>query len=55
MFQVSDENVSSTSDYASIETVNRLSSASNYSVSNRPSPVDSGGGEAQSVEGVGGK
>ncbi|KAK3930299.1 Actin-fragmin kinase, partial [Frankliniella fusca] len=39
---VSDENISSTSDYASIETVNRLSSASNYSVSNRPSPVDSG-------------
>ncbi|XP_052124918.1 uncharacterized protein LOC113209152 isoform X2 [Frankliniella occidentalis] len=40
--EVSDENISSTSDYASIETVNRLSSASNYSVSNRPSPVDSG-------------
>lgn len=39
--QVSDENISSTSDYASIETVNRLSSASTYS--NRPSPVDSGG------------
>lgn len=30
----SHENVSSTSDYASIETVNRLSSASNYSVKN---------------------
>lgn len=30
--EVYDENVSSTSDYASIETMNRLSSASNYSV-----------------------
>ncbi|KAJ1527117.1 hypothetical protein ONE63_008652 [Megalurothrips usitatus] len=46
--EVSDENVSSTSDYASIETMNRLSSASNYSVSSRPSPVDSAGGKASS-------
>lgn len=30
--EVSDENISSTSDYASIETMNRLSSASNYSM-----------------------
>ncbi|GFG32149.1 hypothetical protein Cfor_01490, partial [Coptotermes formosanus] len=37
--ETSDETVS-TSDYASIETVNRIASASNYSVCNKPSPVD---------------
>ena len=38
--EASDETVS-TSDYASIETVNRIASASNYSVCNKPSPIDS--------------
>jgi hypothetical protein len=37
--EASDETVS-TSDYASIETVNRIASASNYSVCNKPSPID---------------
>ena len=37
--ETSDETVS-TSDYASIETVNRIASASNYSVCNKPSPID---------------
>lgn len=37
------ENVSSTSDYASIETVNRLSSASNYSVKTNEKNLDKDG------------
>jgi hypothetical protein len=37
--ETSDETVS-TSDYASIETVNRIASASNYSMCNKSSPVD---------------
>ncbi|XP_069699123.1 uncharacterized protein [Periplaneta americana] len=37
--ETSDETVS-TSDYASIETVNRIASASNYSMCNKQSPID---------------
>jgi len=37
--ETSDETVS-TSDYASIETVNHIASASSYSMCNKPSPVD---------------
>ncbi|KAK9890770.1 hypothetical protein WA026_012115 [Henosepilachna vigintioctopunctata] len=38
--QYNEENVSSTSDYASIETMNRLSSASNYSVKTSTTPQE---------------
>lgn len=49
--EVSNENISSTSDYASIETVNRLSSASSYSVKITPQDEEFSKGKEIEIEG----